>query len=49
MHYLLTFSLYSFILVVIYKRYCKFSIFWIIQAYKLVCLLGITFEKDQKT
>ena len=37
------------ILVGIYKKYCKSSISWAIRAYKLICLLGVTLKKDQKT
>ena len=48
-YHLLTLSLWYLILVKIYKRCYKSSIFLAIQAYKLVCLLGIILKKDQET
>ena len=41
--------LWYFILIEIYKKHCEFSICWAIWAYKLVCPLGITLKKNQKT
>ena len=34
---------------IIHERHCESSISWAIQAYKFVCLSGITLEKDQET
>ena len=34
---------------VIYERHCEFSIFWVIRACKLACLLGVTLKKNRET
>ena len=48
-YYLLITFLWYLILVVIHEKYCESSFFWVIRAYKLVYLLGITLKKDQKS
>ena len=41
-------SLWYFIPALIHERRYEFSTSWAIWSYKLICLLGITLEKDQK-
>ena len=48
-YHLLDLSLWYLVLAIIDENCHESFIFWAIQAYKLVCLLGVTFEKDQET
>ena len=48
-YYLLAPSLWYPILAIIHTKRCESSIFWAIWACKLVCLLDVILEKDQKT
>ena len=49
MYYSLATSLWFFIPVGIREKRCEFLISWVIQTYKLVCLLDVIFKKDQET
>ena len=48
MNHLLAPFLWYFVPVGIHERHCESSISWAIQAYKLICLLGVILEKTEK-